>query len=132
MATSSIKNRYTDLDLTFTRHPVKNDLVLSVDDKAVMRSVRNLILTNHYERPFHPEIGSNVRKMLFEPISPLTANYLQREIEDTIRNFEPRVRIQQVIVQTAPDSNAYSAIISFFINNNTAPTTINFVLQRLR
>jgi phage baseplate assembly protein W len=132
MATSSIKNRYTDLDLTFTRHPVKNDLVLSVDDKAVIRSVRNLILTNHYERPFHPEIGSNVRKMLFEPISPLTANYLQREIEDTIRNFEPRVRIQQVIVQTAPDSNAYSAIISFFINNNTAPTTINFVLQRLR
>jgi phage baseplate assembly protein W len=131
MATS-IKNRYTDLDLTFTKHPVSKDIVLSVDDKAVIRSVRNLILTNHYERPFHPEIGSNVRKMLFEPISPLTANYLQREIEDTIKNFEPRVRIQQVVVQTAPDSNAYSAIISFFINNNTAPTTINFVLQRLR
>jgi hypothetical protein len=131
MATS-LKNRYTDLDLAFTRHPVKNDLVLSVDDKAVIRSVRNLILTNHYERPFHPEIGSNVRKMLFEPISPLTANYLQREIEDTIKNFEPRVRLQQVVVQTEPDSNAYSAIISFFINNNTAPTTINFVLQRLR
>jgi len=131
MATS-LQNRYIDLDLTFTKHPVKNDLVLSVDDKAVIRSVRNLILTNHYERPFHPEIGSNVRKMLFEPISPLTANYLQREIEDTIRNFEPRVRLQQVLVQTSPDSNSYSAIISFFINNNTAPTTINFVLQRLR
>ena len=131
MATT-IKNRYIDLDLTFTKHPVKKDLVLSVDDKAVVRSVRNLVLTNHYERPFHPEIGSNVRKMLFEPISPLTANYLQREIEDTIRNFEPRVRIQQVIVQIAPDSNAYSAIISFYINNNSAPTTVNFVLQRLR
>lgn len=131
MATS-LKNRYTDLDFTFTRHPVKDDIVLSVDDKAVIRSVRNLILTNHYERPFHPEIGSNVRKMLFEPISPLTANYLQREIEDTIKNFEPRVRLQQVVVQTEPDSNAYSAIISFFINNNTTPTTINFVLQRLR
>lgn len=127
-----LKNRYTDLDFTFTRHPVKDDIVLSVDDKAVIRSVRNLILTNHYERPFHPEIGSNVRKMLFEPISPLTANYLQREIEDTIKNFEPRVRLQQVVVQIEPDSNAYSAIISFFINNNTAPTTINFVLQRLR
>jgi phage baseplate assembly protein W len=127
-----LQNRYVDLDLTFKKHPVKNDLVLSVDDKAVVRSVRNLILTNHYERPFHPEIGSNVRKMLFELISPLTANYLQREIEDTIRNFEPRVRLQQVLVQTSPDSNSYSAIISFFINNNTAPTTINFVLQRLR
>lgn len=128
----TITNRYTDLDFTFTKHPVKDDIVLSIDDKAVIRSVRNLILTNHYERPFHPEIGSNVRKMLFEPISPLTANYLQREIEDTIKNFEPRVRLQQVVVQTEPDSNAYSAIISFFINNNTAPTTINFVLQRLR
>jgi len=129
---STIENRYSDIDLTFTMHPVKKDIVLSIDDQAIARAVRNLILTNHYERPFHPEIGSNVRKMLFEPISPLTANYLQREIEDTIRNFEPRVRLQQVVVQTEPDSNAYSAIISFFINNNTAPTTINFVLQRLR
>ena len=129
---NTIQNRYSDLDLTFTKHPVKKDIVLSVDDQAVIRSVRNLILTNHYERPFHPEIGSNVRRMLFEPISPLTANYLQREIEDTIRNFEPRVKLQQVLVQVEPDSNYYSAIISFFINNRTEPTTINFVLQRLR
>ena len=129
---STIKNRYSDLDLTFTMHPVKKDIVLSVDDQAVIRSVRNLILTNHHERPFHPEIGSNVRRMLFEPISPLTANHLQREIEDTIKNFEPRVKLQQVVVQTQPDANFYSAIISFFINNNTAPTTVNFVLQRLR
>lgn len=129
---NTIQNRYSDLDLTFTKHPVKKDIVLSVDDQAVIRSVRNLILTNHYERPFHPEIGSNVRKMLFEPISPLTANYLQREIEDTIKNYEPRVKLQQVLVQVEPDSNYYSAIISFYINNRTEPTTINFVLQRLR
>lgn len=131
MATT-IPNRYSDIDLTFTMHPVKKDIVLSVDDQAVIRSVRNLIMTNHYERPFHPEIGSNVRKMLFEPISPLTANYLQREIEDTIKNFEPRVKIQQVVVQVEPDANYYTAIISFFINNRTEPTTVNFILQRLR
>ena len=129
---SQIKNRYSDLDLTFTRHPVSGDVVLSVDDQAVIRSVRNLVLTNHYERPFHPEIGSNVRKMLFEPISPLTANYLQREIEDTIRNFEPRAKLKEVIVQVEPDQNYYMAIISFFIVNRTEPITINFVLQRLR
>lgn len=129
---NNIQNRYSDLDLTFTMHPVRKDVVLSVDDQAVIRSVRNLILTNHYERPFHPEIGSNVRRMLFEPISPLTANYLQREIEDTIKNYEPRVKLQQVIVQIEPDANYYSAIISFYINNRTEPTTINFVLQRLR
>jgi len=127
-----ITNRYSDLDLTFTMHPVKKDIVISLDEQAVIRSVRNLILTNHYERPFHPEIGSNVRRMLFEPVSPLTANYLQREIEDTIKNFEPRVTLREVIVQVKPDDNFYSVIISFFINNRTEPTTINFVLQRLR
>jgi phage baseplate assembly protein W len=129
---ATIQNRYSDLDLTFTIHPIKKDIVLSVDDQAVIRSIRNLVLTNHYERPFHPEIGSNVRKLLFEPISPLTANYIQREIEDTIRNYEPRAKLQQVIVQIEPDANFYSAIISFYINNRTEPTTINFVLQRLR
>jgi hypothetical protein len=129
---STIQNRYSDLDLTFTKHPVKKDIVLSIDDQAVIRSVRNLVLTNHYERPFHPEIGSNVRQMLFEPISPLTANYLQREIEDTIRNFEPRVSLREVIVTVNEDYNAYSATMTFFINNRTEPTTINFVLQRLR
>jgi phage baseplate assembly protein W len=129
---ATIQNRYSDLDLTFTMHPIKKDIVLSVDDQAVIRSIRNLVLTNHYERPFHPEIGSNVRKLLFEPISPLTANYIQREIEDTIRNYEPRAKLQQVIVQIEPDANFYSAIISFYINNRTEPTTINFVLQRLR
>jgi predicted component of type VI protein secretion system len=70
--------------------------------------------------------------MLFEPISPLTANYLQREIEDTIKNYEPRVKLQQVVVQVEPDLNYYSAIIKFFINNRTEPTTLNLVLQRLR
>lgn len=129
---NTIQNRYSDLDLTFTMHPVRKDVVISIDDQAVIRSVRNLILTNHYERPFHPEIGSNVRKMLFEPISPLTANYLQREIEDTIKNYEPRVKLQQVIVQVEPDYNYYQAIISFYINNRTEPTTVNFILQRLR
>jgi len=129
---NTLQNRYTDLDLTFTRKPVTGDIALSTNDQAVIRSVRNLIMTNHYERPFHPEIGSNVCKMLFEPISPLTANYLQREIEDTITNFESRVKLQQVIVQIQPDANYYSAIISFFINNQVQPITMNLTLQRLR
>ena len=131
MATT-ITNRYSDLDLKFTKHPVKKDIVLAVDDRAVINSLRNLILTNHYERPFHPDIGSNIRKMLFEPISPLTANYIQREIEDTIRNFEPRVSLREVIVQVKPDENFYSVIMTFFIVNRAEPTTLNFVLQRLR
>jgi phage baseplate assembly protein W len=131
MATT-LQNRYSDLDLRFTLQPVKKDIALSVDDQAVIRSVRNLIMTNHYEKPFHPEIGSNVRKLLFEPISPLTANYLQREISDTIKNFEPRATIQTVVVQVDPDHNYYQANITFYVNNRTEPTTVNLVLQRLR
>lgn len=129
---NTLQNRYTDLDLRMTMHPVKKDIVLVVDDQAIIKSVYNLINTNHYDRPFHPEIGSNVRKMLFEPITPLTANYLQREIEDTIRNFEPRATIQEVVVQVSPDNNSYQVILSFFINNQVQPITTNLILQRLR
>ena len=129
---STIQNRYSDLDLTFTRHPVRNDLVLSIDDQAIIRSVRNLILTNHYERPFHPEIGSNVRQMLFDNITPTTALVLEKEIENTIRNFEPRVALKKVSVTINPDYNAYDATITFFINNRSEPITVNYVLQRLR
>lgn len=129
---STIQNRYSDLDLTFTRHPIKNDLVISVDDQAVIRSLRNLILTNHYERPFHPEIGSGVRQMLFENITPMTASYLKKEIDNVIRNFEPRVSVKNIQVTVNPDYNAYNVSITFFINNRTEPTTVNYVLQRLR
>jgi phage baseplate assembly protein W len=123
---------YSDLDFRFTKHPVKKDLVLSNDEQAVIRSVKNLILTNHYERPFQPDIGSNVRRMLFEPISPLTANYLQREISDVIKNYEPRATLNEVFVDMSPDENSYTVYISFYLVNQSTPITINFLLQRLR
>lgn len=123
---------YSDLDFRFTKHPVKKDLVLSYDEQAVIRSIKNLILTNHYERPFQPDIGSNVRRMLFEPISPLTANYLQREISDVIKNYEPRATLNEVFVDMSPDENSYTVYMSFYLVNQTTPITINFLLQRLR
>lgn len=123
---------YSDLDFRFTKHPVKKDLVLSYDEQAVIRSVKNLILTNHYERPFQPDIGSNVRRMLFEPISPLTANYLQKEISDVIKNYEPRATLNEVFVDMSPDENSYTVYISFYLVNQSTPITINFLLQRLR
>jgi len=123
---------YSDLDFRFTKHPVKKDLVLSYDEQAVIRSVKNLIMTNHYERPFQPDIGSNVRRMLFEPISPLTANYLQKEISDVIKNYEPRATLNEVFVDMSPDENSYTVYISFYLVNQSTPITINFLLQRLR
>jgi len=83
----------------------------------VKQSVRNLILTNHFERPFHPEIGSNVTAVLFEPMNPITANSLTRVIEETIVNFEPRARLVSVNAIPNLAQNAYNVTISFYVVN---------------
>ena len=93
---------YKDLDLNFGRNPVTNDVNKLTDVEAVKRSVRNLINTNHYERPFHPEIGSDVRAMLFEPMTPLTALNLQRKVGEVLNNFEPRIKLEQIIAKPEP------------------------------
>lgn len=128
----AIEHSFSDIDLTFGIHPTTKDIRLSYDDQSVIRSVKHLVSTNHFERPFNSHIGSNVRKMLFEPVSPLTANHLQREVSDVIKNFEPRVKLQTVIVNVSPDSNAYEVSVSFYIVNNVQLTTLNFILERIR
>ena len=132
MAKTTIDRQFSDIDLTFQKHPVTGDIRLSINEQAIVRAVRNLIMTNHFERPFNSQIGSNVRRMLFEPISPLTAKYIQREIEDTIKNFEPRVKLQEVFVQVSPDFNYYQVNISFYIVNKSDPISLSFILERLR
>ena len=129
---ATLKNIYSDLDLTFNRVPVTGDIALSYDEQSVIRSVRNLLLTNTYDRLFQPQIGSNVTKLLFENIDPLTASLLQNEIINTITNFEPRVSISSVIVETNIDQNAYNVSLTFFIGNNSSPTAVNLLLQRSR
>nr|QMP83431.1 MAG: hypothetical protein [Caudoviricetes sp.] len=123
---------YSDLDLMFNIHPVKQDLVMSINEKAVIRSVRNLVLTNHYERPFQSEIGSNVKKMLFEPITSLTENYIQREIYNVVTTFEPRAKNVFVQVKGYPDENALRANIVFYIENSTTPVVVDMLLERSR
>jgi len=123
---------YSDLDLNFGIHPVKKDLVTKKDENAVAFAIRNLILTNHYERPFNPELGSNVRKLLFEPVSVFTASDLQKMIEQTIANFEPRARVRRVDVIPNEDNNAYDVRIEFFIDMKTNPITADFLLERIR
>jgi len=129
---TTLNKIYSDLDLTFNKVPVTGDVALRYDDQSVIRSVRNLLLTNKYDRLFQPDIGSNVTKLLFENIDPLTATLLQTEIKSTIKNFEPRVSIQSVVVQPNVDQNAYNVSLTFFIGNNTSPTSVNLLLQRSR
>jgi phage baseplate assembly protein W len=132
MPARTINKIYSDIDFSFTRTPGKNDIALSFDEMAVVRSVRYLLLTNNYERPFQPELGSNVKRLLFEPIDALTTQSLKSAIENTITNFEPRVKLSTVTVIAREDKNAYDVSLSFFIGNNTQPTEIGLMLKRTR
>jgi phage baseplate assembly protein W len=123
---------YKDLDLDFTPHPVKKDINKKTGPNAIVQSLKNLIQTNHYEKPFHPEIGSNVRKMLFEPLDSITANILGREISDVINNFEPRVKLENVYVVENFDGNGFDVTIQFFLENVPEPINLVFFLERLR
>jgi phage baseplate assembly protein W len=89
-------------------------------------------LTNFYERPFQPQIGSNVRRLLFENVDRIVAAQLERAIEETILNFEPRVQVSRVIATPSPDENKYDVYLEFFVINNPDPITINFFLERVR
>lgn len=123
---------FSDLDAAFEVHPMKKDLTLKTNSAAIKESIKNLVLTNHYERPFHPEIGSNVSKMLFEPMIPVVANYLETEIYTTITNFEPRVKLSNIIVESLNDVQAYNVIIQYYEINATTITTVEFILERTR
>lgn len=123
---------YTDLDLIFDIHPVKKDLSLLTDTQAIIAAFKHLVLTNHYEIPFHPEIGSNIRSLLFENITPLTISYIKREITNVAKNFDPRITINNINISADTDKNFYSISIEFSTNIKSAPINIEFKLNRLR
>jgi phage baseplate assembly protein W len=132
MVAQTLTKRYSDIDFAFTRTPGRNDIALSYDEMAVIRSVRYLLLTRNFERPFQPNLGSKMNDLLFEPIDALTASSLRNEIETTINNFEPRVKLNTITVTEQPDNNAYAVRLEFYIGNNSQPTSINLTLERTR
>ena len=139
--------QYRDLDLFFIKKKLsskdsdgvvtvsgaKSDIEKVTDITAVKRSIRNLVLTNHYEKPFHPEIGCGVRELLFELMTPLTAHLLTRKVEDVITQYEPRAQLVGVRATPDLDRNAYELTIEFYVLN--APTELvdlTVLLERLR
>ena len=125
--------QWRDLDLFFQKKPSTSDINKVTDIQAVKRSVRNLVLLNHYEKPFHPEIGSGVRDMLFELMTPITAVIITRHIEDVIENFEPRARLVGVRAQPDLDRNIYECTIEFYVVNvPTELVTLDLMLERVR
>ena len=124
--------RFRDIDLDFNRNAVTNDVNVVEDVIAIKRSVRNLVQTNFYERPFHPELGCGVRGLLFENFTPLTMIYMKRKIEETLINYEPRVSLTSVNVDYDQDRNRLVVDIHFRIIGVEGPQVVSTFLQRIR
>jgi phage baseplate assembly protein W len=125
-------SKYRDLDLNFNIHPVRKDINILSDERAVINSLKNLILLNYYEKPFHPEIGSNVRRLLFDNMDSISAAVLEKEIKQVIINFEPRVTVNQLTVIPNYDQNKFSVNMTFVINNTPNSISLEFFLTRER
>ena len=125
--------QYSDLDLNFARKSSNSDVNKLTDVQAVKRSLRNLILLNYYEKPFHPEIAGGIRQMLFENMTPTVSIIIAKQIEQVIANYEPRVRLVAVRATPDLDRNSYEMSIEFYVVN--APTelvNLTVMLERLR
>ena len=123
---------WSDLNLDFIAQPNTGELSLKKNEKAIVRSVRQLILTNFYERLFHPEIGCNVYQQLFEPMSAIVAGNIKDNIIETIGNFEPRVELVNVDVLGIEDRNSYVISLKFRILNEEVEIETQFFLERTR
>ena len=123
---------YKDLNLDFSFNSATKDIQKITDVEAVKRSVRNLINLNHYEKPFHPEFGSNLRAMLFELMTPQMNHVISKQIQKLITNYEPRARLVQVATIPDFDRNAYNCKIFFYVVNQPEPVTVETFLERLR
>lgn len=123
---------YSDVLTNFDFHPQKHDLARLTNENAVKRSIRNLIMTSKYERPFNPNFGGNIRKALFEPIGQLAQLELKDAITETIENYEPRAKLIDVIINPYIDQQAYVIDILFYIINKATPVSFQTTLYRVR
>ena len=123
---------YKDLNLDFQQNTATKDIQKIEDVESVKRSVRNLINLNYYEKAFHPEIGSNLRGLLFENITPQISHYMGKQIELLIKNYEPRCRMVEVVNRPDIDKNGYSVSVSFYVINTPNPVQVETFLERLR
>lgn len=129
MATQSI---FSDLDFNFTQHPVTDDVTRKTNVASVNQSLRNLLLTKNYERPFNSDLGSPINALLFEPFSPMLRIMLRKAIEQVIENYEPRVQLDDVKVNLLEDSNNVEINIFYHIVNTTSLQQFDLILKRTR
>jgi len=133
MATINRRTRqFTDFNLLFTAHPTTKDISFKTDEDAVKASIRNLISTKNFERPFHPEIGCQIFGLLFENLYPLTVQIIKQTIIDVIDKFEPRAVILDVLLNDSIDKNSIEIEVIFRLINSEKPVTIRTAILRAR
>ena len=123
---------WSDIDLDFTSHPVTGDINRKRGVEAIKRSVRNLILTDKYERPFNPELGSGLAGLLFELVTPTTATVIKLQIKELLENYEPRIILDDIKIQGDIDRNGYFVTLKFTPINTIQPVVLELFLERLR
>ncbi len=133
MATINRNTRqFTDFNLLFTAHPSTKDITLKTDEDAVKASIRNLISTNNFEKPFHPEIGCQIYGLLFENLNPLTVQIMKQTVIDVIDKFEPRAVILDVLINDNVDKNSIDVDVIFRLVNSEKPVSIKTAITRAR
>ena len=123
---------YKYLNISFTKNPATKDVARLFDIQAIKRSVKNIILTNKYERPFNPDFGCNLRGFLFENLTEPMVVIIKDRVAMAIEKYEPRVSVEDVIVKNSSDPNGINIQVSFLINGVEAPVTVSTFLQRVR
>ena len=123
---------YTDLDFNFLVHPRTKDVTERNDEESVKQSIRNLVMTRNFERPFRSYLGCQVMGVLFEPMSPLLTSMIEKSIGDVITNYEPRAVLLGVNVKYSPENNSIYVTVTFKLKNTIAPITVNLILERTR
>lgn len=126
------KELFSDINLAFSAHPVTKELTRKVDRDAVKQSIKTLVLTDFYERPFQPNIGCSIRSFLFEPFNPIMRQRMENSIKETIRNYEPRANLMHVIVEDRSERNALLVSIAFRVKNDPTPVVLDVILERVR
>lgn len=126
------KNIYKDFDVSFSFNPLTGDIGSKTDTNAINQSIRNLINTNFYERPFNPTFGCNIRSLLFEPADVITILDIKSAINDSISNHEPRVSLIDIFIQDNSEVNAYNITIVYNIISDNTVAEFSTVLKRLR
>lgn len=123
---------FSDLDMGFLPNPISRDISRKFDENAIKQSIKNIILTKNFERPFHSDVGSQISSLLFEPITPMTSAMIKKTVANTINSYEPRIDLLDVSVLLSPDNNGVYVTIVFRIINTSTPISVNMFLERTR